>query len=295
MKILNFGSLNIDYVYSLDHIVAPGETITSNKMEVFPGGKGLNQSVALAKAGAEIYHAGMVGADGDMLTNTCKQAGVDTRFIKTVEQRCGNAIIQVAASGQNSIVLFGGANRENAKEYVDEVLSHFSAGDLLLLQNEINLIDYLIEQASKKEMLIALNPSPFDESLSHCKLEKVNIFLLNEIECGQIAGENDPQKALALMHARFPDAKIVLTLGKDGVLYRDTDNSFTQGIYEIPVVDTTAAGDTFTGFFLASMMHGKPIPLALDLASKAAALAVSTKGASSSIPTMEQVINAKFR
>ena len=101
MRVLNFGSLNIDYVYSLDHIVAPGETITSRGLEVFPGGKGLNQSVALARAGAEVCHAGMVGEDGGMLLDVCREAGVDVSRVRTAGTRTGNAIIQVSAKGQN--------------------------------------------------------------------------------------------------------------------------------------------------------------------------------------------------
>lgn len=141
MKVLNFGSLNYDYTYSLDHIVAPGETITSTKLEDFPRRKG-TQSVHLFGA---CRRAGLprryVGPDGGMLIDTCEQNGVDHQFVKTVEERTGNAIIQVSAKGQNSIVLFAGANRQNDRAFVDEVLSHFGEGDLLLLQNEINLVD----------------------------------------------------------------------------------------------------------------------------------------------------------
>lgn len=163
MKILNFGSLNIDYTYSVDHIVHPGETITSGSLEVFPGGKGLNQSIALARAGADVYHAGLIGEDGIFLRDLCRESGVKTGYIRETETRTGNAIIQVSEKGENCIILYPGANREQTEEYIDEVLKGFGEGDVLLLQNEINLLDYLISKGAEKGMKIVLNPSPFDE------------------------------------------------------------------------------------------------------------------------------------
>lgn len=294
MRVLNFGSLNIDYVYSLDHIVAPGETITSRGLEVFPGGKGLNQSVALARAGAEVCHAGMVGEDGGMLLDVCREAGVDVSRVRTAGTRTGNAIIQVSAKGQNSIVLYPGANRAITREYADGVLADFGPGDLLLLQNEVNLVDYLIDRAHERGMTIALNPSPFDERMLACDLRKVDIFLLNEVEGAQISGREDPLEILPEMLSRFPGSRIVLTLGKSGVLYGEGETRLSHGVYDVPVVDTTAAGDTFTGFFLASALGGETVAEALRLASAASSLAVSKKGASSSIPTIEEVRAARL-
>lgn len=296
MKILNFGSLNLDYVYAVDHIVQPGETISSLSMEIFPGGKGLNQSVALAKAGAEVYHAGMIGRDGDLLLRTCKENGVHTEYIKTLQVPSGNAIIQVAENGENSIVLFGGANQANTKEHVDRVLSQFEKGDMLLLQNEINLNDYLIDEADKKGMLIALNPSPYNSALESCDLSKVGLFLINEVEGGQITGKEEPEEILAAMEALYPKAGIVLTLGSRGVMFAKEGNVTENGIYKVKAVDTTAAGDTFTGYFLHLYMDNKcTIKEMLMTASKASALAVSRKGASPSIPLMEEVMAAGLK
>lgn len=289
MKFLNFGSLNIDYVYAVDHIVQPGETISSTGLKLHSGGKGLNQSVALARAGANVYHAGMVGPDGDMLLAVCKENGVNIQHVKTVEERSGNAIIQVSSAGQNSIVLFSGANRKNTKENVDEVLSHFDAGDILLLQNEINLLDYIMEKAAEKGMVIALNPSPFDSILHGCPLDKVSIFIMNEVEGNQITGETEAEKILAKMKEMYPKATVVLTLGKDGAAYQGADSQCRHGIYKVPVVDTTAAGDTFTGYFLAVLTEGKTPARALEIASVASSIAVSREGATSSIPKREEV------
>ena len=289
MKILNFGSLNLDFVYSVDHIVAPGETISSKSLEVFCGGKGLNQSVALAKAGAKVFHAGMVGPDGAALLETCRENGIDSGCILEVAERSGNAIIQVSSAGQNSIVLFGGANQRNTRENVDAVLSRFDAGDLVLLQNEINLLDYIIDRAADRGMRVVLNPSPFDEKIRACDLRKVGVFLVNEIEGEQITGEKDPDAILRVMREKYPDAAIVLTLGGDGAVYQDRNECVREAARKVKVVDTTAAGDTFAGYFLAGLVNGDPAGLALRRASFAAGIAVSRMGASVSIPLMEEV------
>ncbi len=290
MKVLNFGSLNLDYVYTVDHIVRPGETITSSKLEVFPGGKGLNQSVALARAGAQVSLAGMVGADGDMLLDVCRDNGVDTTHVRRVDARTGNAIIQVGKSGQNSIVLFAGANRMMDTSYIDAVLSHFSGSDILVLQNEINLIDYLIDQAFAKGMEIVFNPSPFDAHIDACDLAKISLFMINEVEGEQITGETNPDRILACMRERFPNAGVVLTLGGDGAMYQDATVRVQRTACPVKVVDTTAAGDTFAGYFLTGHSEGMQPEQALELACKAAAIAVSRPGASVSIPLRNEVV-----
>lgn len=292
-KILNFGSLNYDHVYSVEHIVKPGETLSSLSMNIFCGGKGLNQSVALARAGIKVYHAGLVGKDADMLFSVCDENGINRDYIKQCNVMTGNAIIQVDSDGQNSIVLYGGSNQMNTKEFVMDVFSHFKKGDILLLQNEVNLLDFMINEAYKKGMIIALNPSPFDEKVQKCDLSKVSIFLMNEIEGNQITGEYDSNKILSEMLHRYPYAHVILTLGKNGVVYCDKNEKYSYGIYDEKVVDTTAAGDTFTGYFLASVLSGEGVKEALKKASIASSLAVSKKGAINSIPYRKDVISYK--
>lgn len=293
MKILNFGSLNIDFVYSVDHIVMPGETIPSTRLAVHAGGKGLNQSVALARAGAPVYHAGCIGEDGRFLLDVCRDSGVDSSFIRVCEdERTGNAIIQVAADGQNSIVLFPGANRKISSGMIDEVLDRFETGDLVLLQNEINMCADIMKRAHEKGLRVALNPSPMDASLLECPLELVDIFLLNEVEGGQITGKTDPDEVLAVMRERFPKALIVLTLGGDGVACYDGGKILRHGIFKVPVVDTTAAGDTFTGFFLSAVLRGQDTGIALRQASRASSMAVAKAGATDSIPLLKDVLAA---
>ena len=291
MKILNYGSLNIDYTYSVDHFVRGGETMSSEEMHVFSGGKGLNQSIALSKSGAEVWHAGAIGTgDGDFLIRQLKEAGVNTEYISVLDGKTGHAIIQKAKDGGNCILLFGGANQQITREMVDGVMDHFEKGDYLVLQNEISEIGYIMERAREKGMVLVFNPSPMDDKISTYPLEYVDYFLLNEIEAGDICGEQGSgEELLQKLSDKFPASKIVLTLGGDGSLYRDGQRILTQGIYKVPVADTTAAGDTFTGFLIGGLVQGLDAGEALDLAAKAAAIAVSRPGAAPSIPSMEEV------
>ncbi len=290
MKILNFGSLNIDYVYNVSHMVQAGETLASDALNVYCGGKGLNQSVAAARAGGNVWHAGLIGSEGGMLADVCKDSGVNTDLIRVTEGKSGHTIIQVDRTGQNCILLYGGANRQITPEYADEVLKHFAQGDVLLLQNEISSLDYIIGQASKKGMRIVLNPSPFDENLKACDLSLVSMFLLNEVEGEQMTGSSDPEEILSRMAELYPESEVILTLGQRGSVYSFKGKRVHQNIYSVKAVDTTAAGDTYTGYYLAAVSGGKSVEEALDLAAKASAIAVTRSGAVPSIPELEEVL-----
>ncbi len=290
MKVLNFGSLNVDNVYTVEHIVQGGETINSLKVEAFCGGKGLNQSIALARAGVPVWHAGTIGNDGQMLLDACETYGVNTDYLRRLPEKGGHCIIQVDANGQNCIILYGGTNRMQTKEYVDEVLANFGEGDYLVLQNEINELPYIIDSAYDKGMKIILNPSPFDSNLDACDLSKVWLFMLNEVEGEQITGSADPDEILKALHEKFPNAQTVLTLGSRGACYDNGTERYFQDIFKVKAVDTTAAGDTFTGFYMASVIAGKTPKEALRVASKASSIAVTRPGAVPSIPTIEEVL-----
>lgn len=290
MKVLNFGSLNYDYVYSVDHIVSPGETTPTYKMETFCGGKGLNQSVALARAGLQVYHAGAVGSDGDLLLQVCRENFIDTEYVKTLDGKSGHTVIQVDKNGQNCILLYGGTNRAIPKQHIDYVLQQFQMGDMCVLQNEVNDIPYIIEKAAKKGMTVVLNPSPLDTVIDQCNLHLVSVFLVNEIEGAGITGKTEPMEILDEFEKKYPTATVVLTLGKDGAYcMRDGKRAF-QDIIPSQVVDTTAAGDTFTGYFLSQMLNGSTIEQALYTATKASSIAVSKNGAVSSIPYIKDVL-----
>ncbi|MBQ4582971.1 MAG: ribokinase [Oscillospiraceae bacterium] len=292
MKALCFGSLNIDYTYRVDHFVARGETLLSQGLQVFSGGKGLNQSIALSRAGAAAYHAGSIGTDGLFLLEELHQAGVNTDCVTVSREiRTGHAIIQNSPDGDNCILLYGGANQTITRDQIDEVLTHFAAGDVLVLQNEINELGYLMQQAHDRGLRIALNPSPMNDTVPDLPLDTVDWLLVNEVEAGQIlgCGVTNGVAAARALREKLPHAAIVLTLGGEGAVYADGDCVFAQSAVPVRAVDTTAAGDTFTGYFLAAMLEGKTPQQAMALAAKAAAISVTRPGAAPSIPRREEV------
>lgn len=290
MKILNFGSLNIDNVYSVSHFVRAGETLASTSLNHYPGGKGLNQSVAFAKAGADVYHAGLVGADGKMLVDLLENSNVDISFVRTLQNEVtGHAVIQVSADGENCILLHGGANQMVDDAFVNEVLSHFDKGDALILQNEINNLDYIIKSAKKRGLVTVLNPSPFNEVITALDLSLIDYLIINETEGTELSGKTENEAIISTLVARYPALKIVLTLGKNGAIYASGDERCFRPIIEAPVVDTTAAGDTFTGFFFTALFEGAAPDKALLLATAASSIAVSRAGAAVSIPARAEV------
>lgn len=292
MKILSFGSMNIDYVYSVDHIVKPGETLSSSQKNTFPGGKGLNQSVALARAGLNVIHAGAVGNDGALLLEVLKQEGVNTEKIRKLNDLSGHTVIQVDKNGQNSIILFAGTNHSITIDYVDEVLNDMSEGDIIVLQNEISCLKEIIDKAYNKKMFIVFNPSPFENALLECGLEKVSLLAVNEIEGEQISGapSTEPEKILDALSEKYPDCELILTLGEYGAWYCGRKERAFCPAEKVDAVDTTSAGDTFLGYFLAGRIMGKNVRECMKLASKASAVTVSRAGASASIPTISEIM-----
>ncbi|MGL4374031.1 MAG: ribokinase, partial [Turicibacter sp.] len=256
MKILNFGSCNMDYFYDVDHMVLPGETLSANTQTLSCGGKGLNQSIALAKAGAEVYHAGCIGTDGAMLKQTLEDNQVNCEYLKTVQKPSGHAIIQRDAFGENSIILFKGANFNITREMIDDVLSGFNEGDFILLQNEINEMPYIMQQAAKKGMQVVLNPAPFHQEVKSFPLHHVNYFIVNEIEGHELSGVTEPSEILKAIATQYPNAHTILTLGSKGVLYGYKDEVIQLDALKVRAVDTTAAGDTFIGYFLSAIAKG---------------------------------------
>lgn len=291
MRVLCLGSMNLDYVYSVSHILAPGETISSTGRETFAGGKGLNQSVAAAKAGLPVFHAGLSGTGGELLLNTLRENSVDVSLIRPVDALPGHTVIQVDEKGQNCILLYGGTNRQLTLDYIEEVLSQFGPEDLLLLQNEVNRLDEIIDRAHERGIRIVLNPSPFDQAVGACDLSKVSLFLVNEIEGAQISGlpAREPEKILDWFGAHYPNAGVVLTLGADGAWYSGNGARCFQPAIPVKAVDTTAAGDTFTGYFLEGWSTGRSVEETLRRAARAASIAVSRKGAAPSIPLAKEL------
>lgn len=289
MKVLCFGSLNVDMVFSVNEFVKPKETIHSNTLTYFAGGKGLNQAIALKKAQANVYIAGSIGRDGQLLIDTCRKNQLDLKYIRTIDSSSGMAVVQVDDKGENCIILHEGANAENSTAFMDCVLEDFQAGDMLVIQNEINNLDYLIDAAYQKKMKIVLNPSPVHEKLINIGLNKCSYLILNEVEGQALSGETQNELIVKKLHGKF-DAQVILTVGKDGVYFNAGNEVIHVGAVSVGAIDTTGAGDTFTGFVIGEISKGKSVEDAVKLAVHAAALAVTKTGASDSIPEFSDVL-----
>ena len=272
MKVINFGSLNIDLVYHVHDFVRPGETISAASTAKFPGGKGLNQSIALARAGVRTFHAGMVGTDGEFLLDLLRDNGVDCSAVAVDPATpSGHAMIQVADSGENAIVLYPGTNRKITPELIARALAVSEAGDVLLLQNEISRIPEIMREAAKKRMRIFFNPAPMTEEVLDYPLELVDTLIVNETEWEVLASHTLPASV-----------NVLKTLGARGAVYNDAVKVAAKPVAE--VVDTTAAGDTFIGFFIAELLQGKDVKTAMETAAAASAWCIQHEGAAVSIP-----------
>ena len=292
MKVVNFGSLNIDYTYRVDDFVKPGETKAAASLTVNCGGKGLNQSVALARAGVSVWHAGFVGTEGTFLVEKLRESGVDTRWVQVVEQSSGHAIIQVTDEGQNCILIYTGTNGILTEAYVDQVLEACAPGDLVLLQNETNLVGTIMDKAKARGLGVAFNAAPMDGQVASYPLDKVDWLFVNETEGAALSGETDYSAIAASLRARYPRASVILTLGEEGSIYAGAEGTFSVPARKVAPVDTTGAGDTFTGFFLKGILDDRGPEDALKLATAASAMAVTRPGAADSIPLLEEVLSS---
>ena len=289
MKFLNFGSLNIDFTYQVKNFVRKGETIASSSVSKHAGGKGFNQSIALSRAGAQVYHAGCIGEDGLFLRDMLEASVVNTTYLKVLDVPTGNAIIQVDSSGDNCILLYAGANHCITEEYIDLVLDNFGRDDVLVIQNEINSLEYLADRAYEKGLRIAVNPSPINSNVTENILKKASWILVNQGEAEALAGVTGKDACIARLAELYPGSTLVMTLGASGVVCWENGALFSQAAYKTQVVDTTGAGDTFTGFYLAEVLNGSTQEEALRTASAAASLSISKCGAAESIPSMAEV------
>lgn len=291
MKILNFGSLNYDLCYDVPHFTRAGETQSSTSFTRNLGGKGFNQSIAMSRAGLSVYHAGAVGTDGSGLTDYLLENNVDTSLIKIDQETAtGHAVIQIAGA-DNCILLYGGANQNINARDIDHVLSGFSKGDMLILQNEVSNLPLIMEKAHALGMVIVFNAAPMNENVLRCPLQYVDLLIVNEIEGRDLARSSaESMDTLAyVLASEFPDQQILLTSGAEGSRYiSEGEITFCPSLPVTPV-DTTGAGDTFTGFFLAAENMGYDIPRALQYATAAAAISITRHGAAVSIPTSAEV------
>ncbi|MCQ2484337.1 MAG: ribokinase [Clostridia bacterium] len=289
MKAVVFGSMNIDKVYSLAHLPEKGETLYTDGYEIHVGGKGLNQAVSLAKSGADVSMAGWVGTDGGFLTDFLNESGVNTDMIQQTNGFTGHAVIEVDRDGQNQMILFPGANKEITENYCDTVLESLCEGDLLLMQYETSQVEYMLRKAHSKGIITALNPSPYVDEIKKLPFDCVDYLILNESEGQMITDKTDVTEVVEALKALNPDGVVILTLGGDGSVYADKSQTVSVPAFKVNAVDTTGAGDTFTGYCLNAVLNGAEPCEALRTASAASAIVVTKIGAAQTIPTFSEV------
>ncbi|KAF0095525.1 MAG: ribokinase [Puniceicoccaceae bacterium 5H] len=292
LPVLNVGSLNLDHIFRLEHFVRPGETLAARDYAHSPGGKGLNQSLALARAGGRVFHAGAIGPDGASLKVLLQDAGVDTRYLEEGAAATGQAVIQVDDGGENAILLYGGANHTLTPEQLEAAWLALPEDAYVLTQNETNLTEHVIHEARRRGFRVVWNPAPITDACRQIPLTSVDYLIVNEVEATGLCGfDAEPDAMLSVLHSRAPQLQVVMTLGARGVITDGPD-----GAYQLPaapvehVVDTTAAGDTFIGYFLAAMASGRSLADSLKQATAAAAWCVQQAGAAPSIPLREQLV-----
>lgn len=291
-KIVVIGSINVDLVFHVKNFVKAKETISSQSLARFMGGKGLNQAIALSKAYPEVRLFGNISKTDTHLKEEIRGFGVSTDLIDALEGETGMAFIQVDMTGQNCIVLHKGVNHRFEKIRINEVLSSLHQGDLIVLQNEINELEYIIQSAKEKGIKIAFNPSPFESQILDLPLEDTDYLIFNEVEGKMLAHFKEPELILKTLHKRYPNTVLVMTLGADGVMAQADNVTYEIPSHKVQVVDTTAAGDAFSGYFLAGIQKGLSVIDALEMANAAGALTVTKAGASSSIPDLAEVLDA---
>lgn len=289
MKVLCFGSANLDHVYKVDHFTVPGETQGCLEYNIKCGGKGVNQAIAMALAGNDTYFAGIIGSDGGLLKDALVDKGVHIDYMKISNKPTGHAIIEVDQSGQNHILLYGGTNKEIDFEYIDEVLSHFSKGDIVVLQNEINNVPYIIERCYEKEMKIFFNAAPYDIAVKNYPIEKVTWLVVNETEGAALSNEEDYEKIIQTLKQKYPHTHILFTMGKEGSRVLTDKEDIKVEALKVNAVDTTGAGDTYIGYFVRGIVEEMPLLETAQMATKASAIAVARFGAVDSIPNYEEV------
>lgn len=289
MAIINFGSINIDHVYQVDHFVQPGETLASKSYQQLLGGKGANQSIALAKAGSEVRHVGKINQADAHFKQAMIKVGIDCKHLVCGESPSGHAMIQVNNAGENAIVLFGGANQELTAKDVMQVMDDAKPGDWVLTQNETSAIDQVFIQAKDRGLKVAFNPAPMTESVKQLPNSCIDLLIVNEVEAAEISGCQDLDSMEAYFRADWPQAEVLITLGKSGVRMLKKDKTLNIPAFVVDTIDTTAAGDTFIGYFLSAYSNHSDASTALSRACAASALAVTRMGAAQSIPEIQEV------
>lgn len=285
MTIFNLGSINVDHFYAVPHLPAPGETLPATSYSTGLGGKGANQSVAAALAGASVTHIGSVGPDGAAMVARMRAFGVDCAHVSTIDTATAHAIINVDPKGENAIVVFAGANREQSLTHLDSAISAASQGDTLMLQNETDLQVEAATRARAAGLFVIYSAAPFSAQAVQAVMPHIDLLVMNVVEAEQLT------KTLKCALSDLPVPHLLITKGADGATWHDLEKGDQLSVPAFPVtpVDTTGAGDCFIGYVAAGLDEGLAPEPATRLASAASALQVTRSGTAEAIPTREEV------
>ena len=283
MAVFNLGSINLDHFYQVPHLPAPGETLAATGYSGGLGGKGANQSVAAAKGGARVVHIGTIGADGEQAVEQMRGFGIDTSHVARCDQPTAHAIINVAPDGENAIVIFSAANMAQEESRIEAALEQAKEGDFCLLQNETNLVAFTAEAARARGMRVVYSAAPFDAQAAGEVLPFVDLLVLNAVESEQLS------TALGVTPANLPVPELLITRGSHGALYRSGESEIDVSAFSVKAVDTTGAGDTYLGFFIAGLDGGMDVRGAMRFAAAGAAIQVTRPGTADAIPDLQEV------
>lgn len=284
MAIYNLGSINVDNVYRVPHLVAPGETLAATAFSQGLGGKGANMSVAAARGAAHVLHIGAVGPDGIWASDRLLEYGVDTRHIARVTEPTGHANICVDDTGENEIILFAGANRAITQDMIGAALAEASPGDSFITQNETSGQPFAVEMARKLGLRVVYAAAPFDVEAVNAVMEHLDLLVLNAVEAEQLSAQTGSDIG------SLPVSDTIVTMGSKGSKWisRGTAPHVFPAL-DVTPVDTTGAGDTFTGYLIAGIDRGMPMAQAINLATQAAALMVTRVGTADVIPDLKEL------
>jgi len=283
MTIFNLGSINADYVYHVAHFPAPGETLAATDFTIGLGGKGANQSIAAARGGARVVHIGSTGPDGNWAIEALRATGVEVDHIGRLDIPTGHAIIMVDPSGENTIVICPSANMAQQEGRIAQALDQAVAGDTCILQNETNLVAFTARRAQAKGMCVVYSAAPFDAGAAQAVLPMVDLLVVNAIEADQLAA------ALGVTAQNLPVARCLITRGSKGAIHLEGGVRTEVPAFKVTPVDTTGAGDTYLGFFVAGLDAGMKTHAAMQFAAAGAAIQVTRAGAAKAVPTASEV------
>jgi ribokinase len=284
MAVYNLGSINIDHIYTMPHLVGPGETLAATSYASALGGKGANQSVAIARAGGVVHHAGMIHSRDDGWLSSMVSAGVNIDHILRGDSPTGHAIVAVDdKTAENQIILAPLSNASLPEELITDFLADAGEGAWALTQNETNLTAPFLREAKSKGLNVCYSAAPFVAEITAALLPLVDLLIVNAVEAEDLSAHcGSPLKDLGIRH-------LIVTLGGEGARYIGSEGEFAVPAIPVKAVDTTGAGDTYLGYVLAGIDGGASIADAMKTASHAAAVQVTRPGASAAIPFREEL------